>query len=154
MPVFRLVRKGYEGFIPSHRIFIFAMLAGLVYGLGRVLYYKIFHNQQLELHFSSSMAYLLLVSPVWEEIAFRGVLLEWLRRRMRGVLPLSGGYISYANMLTAVMFAAMHLLTQPPLAAASILVPGIIFGMVYERYRIVVLCIIVHMSYNINAYIY
>lgn len=151
MPVLKF---GRGSFLSPKGIFIFAIASGLVYGLVRVLYYKILHNQSLGFHFDPSMAYFLLLSPLWEEIAFRGVLLEWLGRRMRGGFHLWRANITYANITVASAFAATHLLSQPPLNAIAIVIPAVIFGMVYEKYGSIVLCVVVHMSYNIHLYIY
>lgn len=151
MPVLGFGRSRFFSF---YGIFVFAIALGIFYGLVRVLYYKTFHGQVLGFHFDPSMAYLLLLSPVWEEIVFRGVILEWLSRRMLGGFRIGGLNITRANITAAAIFATAHLASQPPLSAATIFIPAIVFGVVYERYRSVALCIVVHMSYNIHVYIY
>ena len=55
---------------------------------------------------------------------------------------------SLANLVTSVFFAAMHLFNQPPLWAASIFVPSLIFGWMRDRYLTIHASTLLHMSYN------
>jgi len=84
--------------------------------------------------------------PVLEEIVFRGgiqsALVCWppLARRWYG--------ISLANLITSVLFAAMHLFAQPPLWAALVFFPSLVFGWARDRYNAVVPSVLLHSVYN------
>ncbi|NND92784.1 MAG: JDVT-CTERM system CAAX-type protease [Granulosicoccus sp.] len=87
-----------------------------------------------------------IVSPVLEEILFRGGLQSWLLKKS----PMNTGFagVSLANLLTSTVFAALHLLRQPPLWAALVMVPSLVFGRALERHRTLVSPMILHVSYN------
>ena len=56
--------------------------------------------------------------------------------------------ISLANIITSVLFAAMHLINQPPLWAASVFFPSLAFGWLRDRYLNIHSSIALHMAYN------
>jgi membrane protease YdiL (CAAX protease family) len=87
-----------------------------------------------------------IVSPVVEEIVFRGGLQSWLLRRQ--ALQRSFAGISIANILTSVVFAALHLFRQSPLWAALIFLPSLVFGWARERHGNVHSPILLHVFYN------
>ncbi len=87
--------------------------------------------------------------PIMEELAFRGFIQTWLLEKpiwTRTVLP----KISRANVMTSVVFAAFHLFNQPPLWAALVFVPSLMFGYLRERYDAVTPSIIMHAWYNLG----
>lgn len=87
-----------------------------------------------------------LLMPVLEEIVFRGGIQSALYQRQffsRGVFG-----ISVANVFTSIVFAAMHLISQPPLWAALVFIPSIVFGWARDRYNNSVPCIFLHALYN------
>jgi len=87
-----------------------------------------------------------LLMPVLEEIVFRGGIQSALYGRQ--IFRKSWFGISIANLLTSVVFAAMHLISQPPLWAALVFVPSLAFGWARDRYISVVPGIILHSVYN------
>jgi len=87
-----------------------------------------------------------LLMPVLEEIVFRGGLQAALHRH-RFFIPSFMG-ISVANVLTSVVFAAMHLISQPPIWAALVFIPSLVFGWARDRYITIVPSIILHGLYN------
>lgn len=88
-----------------------------------------------------------LAAPVLEEIVFRGGLQEWLLAR--GWRAGAGlGLPSTANIAASLIFAACHLLHHPPLWAAAMYVPSLIFGALYERRRRLGAPIVAHSVYN------
>ena len=89
---------------------------------------------------------LALVYPVLEELAFRGFLQEALYKTAQGKKTWLG--ISGANALTSVIFALFHLLRHPPLWAASIIFPSLVFGFFRDRYERVTPAIVLHVFYN------
>lgn len=86
------------------------------------------------------------ISPVLEEIVFRGGLQNWLLKR--SIMSRTRFSISLANILVSVIFAAMHLLHQPPLWAALVFLPSLVFGWAWERHRSLLSPIALHMAYN------
>jgi membrane protease YdiL (CAAX protease family) len=96
---------------------------------------------------ASPLAYLLpvLLYPVLEEVVFRGLIQElvhdYLSARVLGPL-------SVANLVTSVLFACMHLFSQPPLWAALVFFPSLVFGFFKDRYRSLTAPILLHVFYN------
>lgn len=87
-----------------------------------------------------------LVYPVLEEIVFRGFLQEWLL--IRPAFQPSRYGITLANVATSCVFALLHLMSQPPLWALSIVFPSLVFGWLRDRYSNLLPGILVHMFYN------
>ena len=88
-----------------------------------------------------------LVYPVLEEIVFRGVVQDWLASLSRR----SWGILSLANLLTSLCFAALHLIHQPPLWAALVFFPSLIFGYFRERHDTLGTPILLHVFYNFGV---
>lgn len=89
---------------------------------------------------------LALVYPVAEEMVFRGVLQGWLLGRPVGQRRLAG--ISGANWLTSLIFTGLHFFAHPPLAAASVMVPSLVFGHFRDRHASLASPIALHVFYN------
>jgi len=89
--------------------------------------------------------------PLLEEWLFRGLLqpqlLTWQPLRTR-LLGLTG-----ANLLTSLLFGAVHLIAHPPLWAAAVIVPSLVFGAFRDRYQSVVPAIILHSFYNLGYFL-
>jgi len=93
--------------------------------------------------------FIVLVSPLLEEFIFRGGLQAWLYEKPRlRQTPLIN--ISYANLITSVVFAAFHLYSQPPLWALSILVPSLIFGWARDKTGSFLPSVVLHAWYNLG----
>jgi len=88
------------------------------------------------------------LAPVLEELAFRGGLQGALLERPWGALSLRG--ISYANLVTSVIFALMHLWSHPPLWALAVVVPSLVFGHLRERLASTWPGMMVHLWYNLG----
>lgn len=88
-----------------------------------------------------------LINPILEEIVFRGGLQSWLRQRSLMQYRLLGT-ISLANLVTSVLFASLHLFRQPPLWAALIIIPSLVFGWAKERHQTLLSPILLHIAYN------
>lgn len=90
-----------------------------------------------------------LLYPVIEEYAFRGFLQSWLLEKsifqQKPFLQ-----VSYANIVTSFLFASFHLFNQPPLWAALVFFPSLVFGYLRERYDAVVPSIVMHAWYNLG----
>lgn len=88
---------------------------------------------------------LVLVQPLAEELAFRGVLQGQLMRRWPGR---RAGPLSWANGVTTLAFALAHLWSQTPAWAAAAVLPSLVFGHLRERHRSVWPAVAVHAVYN------
>lgn len=87
-----------------------------------------------------------IIYPLLEEIVFRGGVQGALLSRAVFARRWCG--LTLANVLTSLLFAAAHLLNQPPVWAALILVPSLVFGWARDRYARITPSIILHMLYN------
>ncbi len=86
-----------------------------------------------------------LLYPVVEEIIFRGLLQEFIQTR---VSPWRAGPLTHANLLTSVVFTALHFINHPPLWAAAVFLPSLLFGLVKERSGGLTAPIVLHVFYN------
>ena len=86
------------------------------------------------------------VYPALEEYVFRGGLQAALYRNAMMARSIAG--FSLANLVTSVIFAAVHLFNQPPLWAFLIFFPSLIFGWMRDRYQTIHASILLHMVYN------
>lgn len=91
----------------------------------------------------------LVVYPVLEEFIFRGGLQPWLAQ----FLPAVRGPLSWANLLTSLVFCALHFLFHPPLWAAGVFAPSLVFGYFRERHQGLVSPVLLHASYNASYYL-
>jgi len=89
--------------------------------------------------------------PLLEEWLFRGLL----QPQLLTFRPLQARFLglSNANLLTSLLFAMAHLFVQPPLWAAAVIVPSLIFGAFRDRYQSVVPAIILHSFYNLGYFL-
>ena len=92
-----------------------------------------------------ALALIVVMYPILEEIVFRGVIQTALMKPTR---RLSIGPLTLANGLTSVLFAAMHLLDHPPLHAALVLLPSLVFGIFRDRSDSVLPGMLLHVSWN------
>jgi uncharacterized protein len=89
---------------------------------------------------------LCLVQPLIEELIFRGVVQGELLRRIWGQRKWLG--VGAANAATSIAFTALHFLFHPPLWAASVLVPSLLFGHFRERHNSLYPPLCLHIYYN------
>lgn len=92
-----------------------------------------------------------LLQPVLEEVAFRGLLQGELLRTRWGRWRL--GPVSGANLAGSLAFAALHFAHHPPLWAASVFLPSLVFGWLRERHRSVAAPIAMHVLYNLEFFL-
>ena len=86
-----------------------------------------------------------LLYPIIEEIIFRGFLQEFIQARIR---PWHLGPLTHANILTSLIFTASHFINHPPLWAAAVLLPSLLFGLMKERSGGLFAPIVLHVFYN------
>jgi len=84
------------------------------------------------------------VYPVLEEFVFRGGIQPAIGARLSGGL----GPLSWANALTSIMFCALHLIYHPPVWAAAVFAPSLVFGYFRERHGGLASPIALHVFYN------
>ena len=71
------------------------------------------------------------VSPILEELCFRGLLQSELRPRLGRWY----GPVSQANLLTTVIFVALHLAQRPSALVALVAIPSLIYGYFFDRFN-------------------
>lgn len=94
--------------------------------------------------------YLVVAAPVLEELAFRGALQGWALESafgQRRVLGLTG-----ANVSVSVAFTAVHFAYHPPLWAAAVLFPSLVYGHLRDRTGSVLPAVLVHVFYNLGYF--
>jgi uncharacterized protein len=87
-----------------------------------------------------------LVYPVLEEIAFRGLAQETFYAQSWGKKNWLN--FSVANLLTSTLFVAAHFFYHQPFWALSVLVPSLVFGFFRDKYQSVIPSILLHIFYN------
>ncbi|MDX1455710.1 MAG: JDVT-CTERM system glutamic-type intramembrane protease [Gammaproteobacteria bacterium] len=90
-----------------------------------------------------------LVQPVIEELVFRGAMQQWLLKRV----PQQLGFLSWANIITAVVFTLAHFVYHPPLWALAVFVPALLFGYFRDRYDHVWPALLLHTWYNAGFFL-
>lgn len=124
--------------------FIFAILAGipvlwLVYGWLPVFSTNFSFHWQL-------LISLIIWQPLIEELLFRGII--------QGQFSLQGWgqqvvlKITVANMVTSVLFVALHMLNNPPIWSLTILLPSLLFGYFRDTFKSVYPSMVLHSAYN------
>lgn len=86
------------------------------------------------------------IYPILEELLFRGALQGILLSRGAGRLRWCG--VSAANLVTSLLFVALHLLSHPASWAAATGIPSLIFGHFRERTNSLRIPIALHILYN------
>jgi len=88
--------------------------------------------------------------PFVEELLFRGFLQGYLQgwfARLSGARLMVAG-VDLANIVTSALFALAHLVHSPPLWAAAVFFPSLVFGHFRRRHGSVVPSILLHAFYN------
>lgn len=99
----------------------------------------------------AALASLILLQPVLEELLFRSWLQGWLRTRAWGRRQFGG--FTLANMVVALLFSALHFISHPPLWAASVLLPSLLYGYFRDRHDNVAPAIALHVFYNAGYFL-
>lgn len=97
-----------------------------------------------------AFALVALVYPVLEEIVFRGLIQNYARRLLRRELP---GPVTAANLITSILFAAVHVVAKSTLAVSWVFFPSLIFGYFRDRYRALTAPIVLHVFYNTGFFL-
>lgn len=94
---------------------------------------------------------MLLWQPIIEELLFRGVIQGELRRRPWGKREWLG--ITEANLITSLLFVAMHFINHPPFWALAVFFPSLVFGYFRDRCDSVIPAIALHILYNFGYFV-
>jgi len=89
---------------------------------------------------------LVLWYPVLEELLFRGALQGFFSTTAFGQRALLG--LSLANVLTGILFTALHLVYRADPLAWLVFFPGLVFGYFRDRHRSLLGPVILHSAYN------
>ncbi len=95
---------------------------------------------------------LCIVVPVLEELVFRGLIQGYLRQFDPGQKAILG--ISAANFLTSLLFVSLHGLTRDGYSALLVFLPSLYLGLVRDRTSSIVMCILIHILWNLGWYIF
>lgn len=121
-----------------------AVSAGLLYGRPGALAGSVLHGL-------SVWASCVLWQPILEEVIFRGMLQGELLRTGWGRRSRLG--VSAANLLSSTVFMSVHFVHHPPLWAASVFVPSLLFGWARERYHGLAAPIGLHVLFNLEFFL-
>jgi len=101
--------------------------------------------EDIEMFFSPvSMFILFTIQPMTEEFFFRGFLLEKISKY-------SGDYT--AVLITAILFGIAHLTYNKPYLAVSIIIMGLILGIIVIKTKNLFTAIIAHTFFNLGSFI-
>ena len=126
-------------------LFRVAIAAGPVCWVG--LFFILHPSIQWDWPLLTPLVFLLpvLVYPVLEEIVFRGLIQELVHEYLSKA---SLGPVSIANLLTSLLFTGVHFFYHPPLWAALVFFPSLVFGFFKDRTQGLMAPIILHVFYN------
>jgi membrane protease YdiL (CAAX protease family) len=79
-------------------------------------------------------------------LAFRGVIQEYIHSKTKQYD--SFVYISLANIITSILFVAIHFVHHSPIWAMLVFIPSLIFGYFKDQYDRIGPSIFLHMFYN------
>lgn len=103
------------------------------------------------LYGAAALASLVLIQPVVEELLFRGLLQGRLAARAWGRRQFAG--FTLANLAASLVFTALHFIAHPPLWAAGVLLPSLLFGYFRDRHGSVLPAIALHVFYNAGYFL-
>jgi len=126
-------------------LFYAAVAAALAYWL--VLFLVTRPQPEFDWPLRAPLAFLYpaLLYPLVEELVFRGVLQDLAHRYLKAW---SLGPLTHANILTSVLFTALHFVNHPPLWAAAVALPSLLFGFFKDRSGRLAAPILLHVFYN------
>jgi hypothetical protein len=82
------------------------------------------------------------VFPLLEEVVFRWGLLDWLDRRRRAWPPLAN------NAAVSLLFGLAHGAAWGVAHAAAVVLPSLLLGLVWQRWRSLWRCVLLHAGLN------
>jgi membrane protease YdiL (CAAX protease family) len=133
----------------DRQFFLALLIAPLLWLIG-YYFYAPTPDWRWPLHQPREFALLVMFYPCLEELLFRGMLQGWLLERANFQRHWQG--LTLANLATSCIFTALHFLMHPPLAAASVLLPSLVFGYFRDRYGRLHAPILLHVYYNLGYF--
>ena len=91
-----------------------------------------------------------LLYPVVEELVFRGLLQDLAHKYLQAW---QFGPLSHANILVSLAFTGLHFINHPPMWAAAVFIPSLVFGLFKDRTGGLSAPIALHVFYN-SGYIW
>ncbi len=86
-----------------------------------------------------------LLYPLIEELLFRGLVQDLAHRHLKAWTL---GPLSHANLITSALFTALHFINHPPLWAAAVWFPSLLFGFFKDRTGGLAAPMVLHVFYN------
>jgi len=86
-----------------------------------------------------------------EEVVFRGVIQEYLQKKL---ICTCRGPVSYQNLITSLIFVGFHFVNHTIVWALSVFIPSMIFGYFKDKYNKLLPSIILHCFYNAGYYLF
>jgi len=126
-------------------LFFAAAVPALVYWLVLYMATQVTPDPGWPLREPLRFLYPALLYPVAEELVFRGLIQDLAHRHVR---PWRLGPLSHANLLTSILFTALHFINHPPLWAAAVFFPSLVFGFFKDRSGRLAAPILLHVFYN------
>ena len=123
------------------------LAAPLFVFLHNLLFQHQFINTALPLNDFTALFLLLLFYPIVEELIFRGMIQEYLASKTDKTVLTS--YLTVANVITSVLFVAIHFIYHTPLWAMLVFIPSLVFGYFKEKYQSIYPSIFLHIFYNL-----
>ena len=93
-----------------------------------------------------SVLLLICLYPLLEELCFRGFIQTGMLKKPKLRTKMFG--LSFANFLTSLLFAALHVFYQPLFLAILIFFPSLVFGHFRDRYHSIKPSFLLHAFYN------
>jgi membrane protease YdiL (CAAX protease family) len=126
-------------------LFFAAVAAALLYWLALYLITQPDVDAGWPLREPLRFLYPALLYPIVEEWIFRGFVQELAHRHLA---PWRLGPLTHANILTSLLFTALHFINHPPLAAAMVFIPSLLFGFFKDRSGQLAAPVVLHIFYN------
>lgn len=126
-------------------LFYASIVAGPAYWLALYLIVQPQPEFDWPLHAPLAFLYPALLYPVVEELVFRGLLQDLAHRHLK---TWQIGPLTHANLLTSLVFTALHFIAHPPLWAAAVFLPSLLFGFFKDRSGNLAAPIFLHVFYN------
>ncbi|MDM5272166.1 JDVT-CTERM system glutamic-type intramembrane protease [Sulfurovum sp. zt1-1] len=120
---------------------LFCLVYHVFFTSQSLIYEELFGKKQI-------LLWGVIIFPVIEELAFRGMIQEYIATKTNR-FPLFF-YLSLSNILTSVLFAAIHFFYHQAIWVLLVFFPSLVFGYFKEQYQSIVPGIILHAFYNLN----
>ena len=134
--------------------FWLACLAGVVFWVSFKLLDPGIPNSPPITHVTT-LYILVLVFPILEEIVFRGLIQDSIRKLLENaqLKTIFLRPISYPNLIASLCFSMSHMWSHSALWALATLFPSLVFGYFKDKYQSLYPPILLHIFYNLGFYI-